>query len=288
VTATWGDVLANTQGVTHVRHIIYTVSGALADMWTGYPANLAGALDPDVFYWQPVNYPAAQFPMKPSIDAGVAEHARLMLLQSPEQTWAGAYYSEGSLVWDAILLRMQTPGDPLEPYLASCIGVVTFGNPGREAGHTIPGGIDPGGEGIVLPNNVNTPAFEWDFACGAKMAASPGNDLYTTCGTGETAQAAVDQRSVWELVYNVDLNSLLGSTSLAAEIFGLLANPAVGGVAAVEATIGALDFFAVEGLTPHTSYQVVQPIPGDPRDCCTIAFDYISAQGASIPARTAA
>lgn len=281
---TWGVTYAEVMGEeVPPRATLYTVAGTGVDMWTGYPADLGRAVDPMQWYWQPVQYgpggiPAA-FPMQPSIDTGTAEMARLLRLRPTTVPWAFASYSQGAIVTADILDRLKTD---LADYAGSFRGGVTFGNPRREASHTIPGGIDPGGAGIVAPNLVGTPPSVWDFAAGAKMVGSPGNDLYTTAGVGEDAQALADQRAIWELVDNVTVTSLLGSTSLVAEIFGLLANPLPGGISAVEAILGALDFFGIEGITPHTSYQFVQPIAGDPRTCTQIALDYLNKLGASI------
>ena len=53
---------------------ILTWQGTGADMWTGFPAQTASAAqqaNPNVFYWQPVgNWPAATYPMGPSVAAG--------------------------------------------------------------------------------------------------------------------------------------------------------------------------------------------------------------------------
>lgn len=282
----WADIEAKLDGVFHTTHVLYTVAGTAATWDVGYPADLGRAVNPNVWTWQGVSYPANAFPMQPSIDAGDTEFARLLQLQPPTRTWGCIGYSQGAIVTSNILDRIRNPSDALSAYLPSFIGGVTFGNPRREAGHTIPNGIDPGGHGIVTPNLVDTPASWWDFADGKAMVNSPGNDLYCTCGAGEDAQAVADQEAIWELVDSVSLTSLIGSTSLFAELLGLLKSPLPGGIAAIEAIFGALDFFGIEGITPHTSYQFVEPIANDPRDCWACALDYLNELGASVPART--
>jgi hypothetical protein len=75
-------------------------------------------------------------------------------------------------------------------------------------------------------------------------------------------------RAVWAIVNTGN------PTSLAIAVLELLATPTFGeGYAAAMAAFKALDFFVVHGLSPHTSYQFVQPIAGDSRDCWRIALD---------------
>jgi hypothetical protein len=273
---TFNDIAAARAGVSYRPIVIVNACGTGVSWNIGYPFDLAQALvdaglpyvNQPIFYG-PGGVPTA-FPMQPSIDSGTVEGLRLI-----RQVWADydlvlVGYSQGALVikaiWDALT--------GLEK--AHVKAAVTFGNPAREAHHTFPGGIDPGGHGIVTPNMVDTPAWWWDFACGAAMGNSPGQDLYATCGYDGNATAVADEEAIWQIV---DKGTLSSGTDLAVAILSLIPHPLSGGIAVVRAVLDAGLFFIKEGLTPHTSYQTVQPIAGDPRDCWRIALDYLGSVG---------
>jgi hypothetical protein len=87
-----------------------------------------------------------------------------------------------------------------------------------------------------------------------------------------------DMRAVWSIVNTGN------PLNLAEAVLMLLAHPSFdGGYSAAVAAIKALDFFVVKGLTPHTSYQFVQPIAGDARDCWRIALDHSADIVAHLP-----
>jgi hypothetical protein len=273
---TFNDLAAECAGVTYQPVIVVNACGTGVGWNIGYPFDLAQALvDAGLpFINQPIYYgpggvPGA-FPMQTSIDMGIAEGLRLIRAVWPGHRIVLIGYSQGALVvkgiWDALTAAER----------ALVLAVVTFGNPAREAHHTVPGGIDPGGHGIVTPNMVGTPAMWWDFACGKKMAGSPGQDLYTTCGYDGNDVSVADEEAIWQIV---DKGTLGSFKSLAVAVFKIIESPLKGGVAAVQAVLDAGLFFVKEGLTPHTSYQIVQPIAGDPRDCWRVAFDYLTEVG---------
>lgn len=301
----WACLQADLEGRPHpARHILYTLTGFGANCWTTYPADIARAISPDIasgldenWWWQPVSYgsnglggipgavPAA-FPMQPSIDDGVREMSRLMQLHPPTQTWGFVAYSEGSIVSGDIMDLCgitQTSGTtPLAAYKDSFIGGVTFGCPRREKGHTLPNGIDPGGHGIVQPNLVGTPASVLDFAAGKHMPGSPGQDLYTTSGYDGDIWTAEDESAVWEIVRT---GSFSGAKPLMEQILRMVENPIHGLPSATVAILDTLDFFVLHGLSPHTSYQNIRPLPGDNRSCWDIALDYVQWLGRTVPAR---
>lgn len=272
-------------GASPPQHILLTGQGTGQPdpMGPGYPADMARAVDPaSNWRWQPCgNYPATAFPMAPSIQDLVNEMVRQLTEVWPWQTWGAIHYSQAAIALAILIARCQPGGDLQDSgILERFIGGYTFGNPSREAGVTIPGGIDPGGSGIVLPNMVNTPKTLWNAACGKAMVNSPGNDLYTTCGAGETATGVTDQRLVWNIVDTGSVGSVLALPLTVLKL--LLSQPNwTGDLGAVEAALGALDFFVVKAITPHTSYGIIQPIPGDPRDAWRIGLDHINDIGAN-------
>jgi hypothetical protein len=251
--------------------VYFSVCGTGVPWSVGYCFDLGAQLDPHVWYHQPIAYPAAAFPMKPSYTAGVTELIRQLELHNCETTpWAFGGYSQGAIVTSIVLQRVLT-GD-LQRFRGTLLGGVTFGNPMREAGHTLPGGIDNGGSGVVLPNLVGTPESVWDMADDKGMVNSPGNDFYTKVGIkGQSAQAVADERAVWDIVDNKKI------TTLALAIAKLMAEPSfTGTIGAAEAAFAALDFFVVQGISPHLAYGDIQPIAGDPRDSWRVALDHLN------------
>lgn len=237
----------------------------------GYPADLARQLvadRPDLFVWQPVgNWPASAFPMKSSYTQAVTELVRLMTTVWHGWNFILIGYSQGAIATSIVLQRMMT-GD-LGFYLPHMTAGVTWGNPMREYMHTLPGGIDNGGQGIVLPNNKNTPERWWDFADDSAMAGSPGDDLYCKCGKGGTDISTADERAVWDIVNTGN------PVNLAKAIAMLLLHPDfTGGYGAAKAALQALGFFVAHGIRPHTAYQFVDPVPGDLRDCWAMAYSH--------------
>lgn len=265
-------------GIPVIPTVLVTVGGA-GSVWDwGYQADLARELvkaRPDLFVWQGVNYPAAAFPMGPSVKKGVAEAVSLIM-----QKWRGYNiiligYSEGAIVCSTILQRMMT-GDLKSEFHRLSAGV-TWGNPMREWGHSVPGGIDGGGQGIVTPTNKNTPDWWWDFACDSAMVGSPGDDMYTKAGKGGTDLSLEDMRAVWDIVNTGN------PLNLAKAVAMLLLHPTFqGGYGAAVAAFQALGFFA-KGLTPHTTYQFVQPVAGDQRDCWAMAFAHCMQRVLAVP-----
>lgn len=254
--------------------VYFSVCGTGVPWNVGYCWDLGQKLDPNVFYHQPIGYPAAAFPMRPSYTAGVVEFVRQLALHNCETTpWAFGGYSQGAIVTSIVLQRVLT-GD-LQRYRSTFLGGVTFGNPMREAGHTLPGGVDNGGAGVVLPNLRGTPESVWDMADDKGMVNSPGNDFYTKCGVrGQSAAAVADERAVWDIVDNMKV------TTLAFAVAKLMLEPSfTGTIGAAEAAFAALNFFVVQGISPHLAYGDVQPILGDSRDCWRVALDHLNDLG---------
>jgi hypothetical protein len=252
---------------------LFTVNGAGVDMWTGYQADLARALG-HLFWWQPVGYDSKPFPMSGGITGGTTELVRQLTGVHPTGPFAFCCYSEGAIIGSNVYDMLRDPKSVIGHRRKDFLGAATWGNPRRQKGHSIPGGIDPGGEGIVTPTLQNTEDFWWDLANGKNIPGAMGDDLYTTM-SGATGEEAAVMRTIWGFVYNV----WNGVTDLAGDLFHLLGNPLGLSVGAVKALIAAVTFFGTEHLAPHTDYQVSHPIPNDPRDSWRIAFDHLAALG---------
>lgn len=275
-------------GRFHTTHVCLSVGGAGSAWNLGYQYDLGEALDRNYWTHQGIGYPAAAAPMEPSVEAGEAEFVRqLAIYDCTHRTWGGVVYSEGGIVLANILDRCGITTSSVTPDLAAYadtfIGGVIWGGPRREQGHTLPGAVDKGGHGIVTPNLVNTPDTVYDFACCKGMVNSPGQDLYTTCGYDGDEFSVADEEAVWNIVKYGTIGSAL---PLLKQVLKLATSPVKSAEGALYAIADAFVFFG-KGLTPHTSYQLVQPIPGDPRDCWRIALDHMNQIGAATPARAA-
>lgn len=178
-----------------VNHVWLTCSGTGAAPGTGYCSwvvqgaanagiNVAEYLvqAPWSFGYIPVagstNPTSASF--RESVLMGY-DDAKTWLFGHPAQTFGLAGYSQGAVTAAMVYMAMM-PGGELERFYPYFIGGFTFGNPWRQNGHTYPGGIDPGGEGIspqrmtLLPNDVQ----RWHDHANGKLNGAVGDDLYTT------------------------------------------------------------------------------------------------------------
>ncbi|AJA43702.1 lysin B [Mycobacterium phage Milly] len=206
------------------RIMVLTFSGTSADMWTGYPADVARALDPAIFYWQPVCYGPngipAIFPMGSSAKSGEVEGLRLLDEKAGDFDYVVLIgYSQGALPASRLMRRILS-GD-LQRFKSKLIAGVTFGNPMREKGHTFPGGADPGGHGLDPQCLVGTPDWWHDHATKG--------DIYT-CGSGgndETANA--DMTFIYQLVQG-DILGMLFGTGNPLDLLGALGGGLLGGL----------------------------------------------------------
>lgn len=233
-------------GRAFIRHIIYTVAGTGVGETVGYPYDSARWSNPDLFEVVPIRYPAKAVPMNGSVDKGVAELVRLMELNFG-RTFALDGYSQGAIVTSIVLQRMMT-GD-LKKHYPFFIGGVTFGNPMREAGHTFPGGKDPGGRGVSDIRLVNTPDSYWDFA-------NPG-DIYTVTPLGDAGEM---QTAIYMAVMS---QFFKGEDSLFSQVKELIKSPLKETLAAVVAIWNGIKFISGPIPTgPHVEYHVREVAPG--------------------------
>lgn len=232
------------------RHVVLTVAGTGSDMFnTGSPqpalvgSSLAAA-QPDRYFWQPVgDYPAATFPMGPSVTAGVQSLIYLTTGETypgftitPGQTYRDSSlvllgYSQGAMVvvqfiqWCYQFNRMDI--------LSRIVCVAVWGNPQRLqgwasgnqfAGWPMPGETDgsPTG-GIAQAVNANGPVnitleqmqpqlphpvthFWGDFV-NTNNPDKGTTELYANCP--QSSVGSVEQ-SIFNLVQNFDLATAWG------------------------------------------------------------------------------
>lgn len=261
--------------VSHQVCVGLTVGGAGSAWFNGYQWDLGEALDKSRMYHQPIGFNTNPFPMNKGVQDGVGKIVEQLFIARPQfggrnlttiPWFTPLAYSMGSIAWMIVLMRV-LHGD-LKQFKHMYMGSNSFGPPSRQKDHGLPGGIVVEGEGIAWTSDIHdVPDCHWDFTAEKGMVGSPGNDLYGK--VDGSALTVTDMRAVWDIVNTGN------PKNLAMAILMLLAHPNFsGGYAAAAAALKALNFFVVKGLTPHTSYQFVQPIAGDSRDCWRIALDH--------------
>lgn len=148
---------------------------------SGYAAQVAKGLDPSIFNWFPVAYNTSAFPLNVGIQAAVDKTVKMIQGSSAKVFLAG--HGKGAVVTSKLYEEFRS--GRLANRRADLLGVFNFGSPMREAGHTIPGGIDPGGHGIALESErlTDTEDLVWEFASPSDPVTAVGDDLFGEVAT---------------------------------------------------------------------------------------------------------
>jgi hypothetical protein len=264
----------------------FSIGGAGSNM-DGYPRDVVLACDRSRCYDQPIGFNTNPVPMNTGVKDGVAAFITQLERPRPEfggrncETipWFGVFYSMGALVGMTVLMRILF-GD-LTRFRSTYMGSSAFGNPMRANGHVFPDGIPVDGEGIATTATYQIPDCHWDFVSSKGMVGGRGDDLYAKVGGAdqflESDELTLkDIRSVWRIVNTGN------PLTLAEQVATLVLSPSFSKIkGAFGAAWNAAVFFIGKGLTPHTSYQWVQPRAGDPRS----AWDHALWHSADMVAR---
>lgn len=228
------------------RPMLFTVCGTAVPWWIGPDADVARDVE-GRWKWQPVGYPAAPFPMNPSVQAGRLELIRLFELHRAriEKYGAGLIgYSQGAIViCETWLDDIFAENGRLRWAKGSIIKAATFGNPMREAGKVwADGGAPPASitsHGIADRLMVNTPAWWRDFA--------HKGDIYTEV----EGDAGEFKTAIYKVIMGARI--MQGPDSILAQVLELTQAPATEAIAAMQAILRAGMFF-VRGTGPHLNY----------------------------------
>lgn len=223
---------------------LFTVHGTgMADpTGPGLPADTARAVL-DKYRWQPIgNYPAATFPMWPSIQQGVNE-----LIFQLEQKLTGnndefalAGYSQGAVVVGLVLKHhIMNPAGKLHKFLHRLRKVVFWGNPMRQKGiahfdywiHDVAG---PNSYGIMEDRleGLDTASFEVrDYA--------HAGDMYASVTDADRDEYKI---MIQKIVFRAT-DFFSGENSVVAQLREFTARPLQEGIAAAMAAIDAIKFF---------------------------------------------
>ena len=312
------------------RHTLYTVCDGMQDPWGLYKgarptvngpvelkagttvpfdAAVGAQASPQLFNWVPVSYPASYVGTKNQISDtwnattmslksimtwGAAELKTL--IASTPGTFALVGSGVGAMVCSAILQEMQT--GTLTDRIGDCIGATMFGNPCRQESIIYPGGIDPGGAGILprastgvkgMIRNTDTPSWWWDMAIA--------DDPIVTCPVNVSGQAVnVIADALISLVGGRDLLPQLTKTIVTLKKTGTVWPSVAGRLTNTKANTDALAW-ATRVFTlspnPHTLYSfyplsaIPTGLPGLTTTSTYLdaAVAYINQRGTTIPPR---
>lgn len=224
------------------QHVIITVNGTGSPdpFGPGFAGELGSQVDQELFFWQPVGYPAATFPMGPSVDVGVSEVVRLVPLYAMSAQWSGKIvlsgYSQGAMVVDKVWRdEILSPSGRLHALAQSgaieVIGIVNFGDPMRApgicngnvaAGFPIPAPLDGYVTGGIAGPGDLTPAQTPPFL----MSCNNDGDLYGAAPVGTapwTQQTGVglDETLIFNIVQNFDVANIIAIVQEALAIIGI-------------------------------------------------------------------
>ncbi|WNM74118.1 lysin B [Mycobacterium Phage Nergal] len=269
------------------KPMLLTAQGTGADMWTGYPADLARRME-DLYYFQPIGkYPAQMFPMGPSVKIGVDEGVSLVLQAEARPAadvpagYAVCGYSQGAWLVSDLLDEFRT--GRLKHLAHKLMAGATFGNPRRQLD-------DKGGRGISDNTLVDTPSFWVDeFDPGDIYANVPNNDvgedmtaifklvrlngigdvidLKSVLGLGGVIGGVLGGGQLVELIGGLLSGALGGqgheSNNITEQILEMLQSPLREFPAAVMAIIKGLIFAGSKPATaPHVEYHIRERSPG--------------------------
>jgi hypothetical protein len=211
------------------------------------------------YHWEPIDYPAATFPMGPGIQQAVT--SLVSQISSTQGTFALCGYSQGAIVTCKVWRdHIMNPNGDLHDRLGDIFAHVTFGNPMRCPGIANGNGLVPipipgplegyVTGGIAGPDDLTpwqVPAWQMDFAhdgdvwASAPVGADPWQDE-SPVGRAETS------------IYDLFMLQIAGQDSILAEVGELLINPIPNVIAIIEGLINVGTFFGSQNQWPHDSY----------------------------------
>lgn len=250
---------------------LYTLSGTFVPAKAGYQADIAMKVDPKLYEWVPVDYPATLLPLNDSINQGVA--SLIAQIKSRPGKFALVGYSQGGAIISRVYDELRSGS--LQDRRQDLIAGVAMGNPMREGGHTIPGGTDPGGHGLFAQRLVNAEALWWDFCNPGDLACSVGDD---PVGRDYTLLSDI-------LLFR--WNGRQDPVQLVISVLSTIMNPlqVLTQIGAIAPAVQGLISWGVPGLPngngAHGAYPVSKPIPNDPRTSIELAVDYLNQTAAA-------
>ncbi len=262
----WPEILATKEGVfwTPVG-TLFTVNGTAEPdpFGAGFPGDVARMLidvADGMWIWQPIGYPAAVFPMGPSVQAGRSELCAQIDRHPGNIVMSG--YSQGAIVVNIVWRDdILSPAGSLHHRKDDVVAILNFGDPMRcpgiangnkVTGRALPEPLDEFTTGgIAGPGNLTedqTPDFLLSFA--------NDGDLYAAAPTGDDpwrheTEVGHNERIIFDMIQNADVSTIL---AIAAEVAEVLNKPLTQVLPLVQAIINGVLFAGQGSNASHWKY----------------------------------
>lgn len=256
------------------------VARTLTDPWNNVWAQFWGGPG-NIVDWQPIGYPAAMFPMRPSINAGRAEVCRQIGLRPRGTPLFLSGYSQFAIVIGEVWVNdFLASGGRFHDRVDDVLGIIEFGDPlrcpgiangNRVAGLPMPTLLDGQVTGGIAGKNCLTAAQTPDFY----LSCALDGDLYAAAPVGadpwtDPADVGLLETMIYNLVLQLGIDSVQEIAARVAEFFK---RPIEMIIAAVQAIINGLKFVAAGTNAPHWRYEpFVQPMADWVHDRATTAY----------------
>lgn len=217
--------------------------------------------------WQPIGYPAATFPIGPSVQAGRAEVVSQIRRRPRGTKTALSGYSQGALVVDAVWEDdILNPAGVLHERLDDVVGIVNFGDPERcpgiangnkVAGLALPAKLNGQTTGGIAGPRCLTAAQTPDFL----LSCALDGDLYAAAPVGdnpwsaESGVGAIETR-IYNFVLSGSFQDFLANAKVLAELFTM---PLQTVIALGEAIFNGMKFLVQGQSAPHWKYEPFFP-----------------------------
>jgi hypothetical protein len=233
--------------------------------WEVLSNKIDGLLPPPLppVEWQPIGYPAAVFPMNPSVEAGRSEVNRQIGMRPKGTPLFLSGYSQGALVTDEVWVKdILSPSGVHHDRLADVKGIINFGDPRRcpgiahgneVAGFPAPTKLDSETTGGIAGPTCLTPDQTPDFL----LSCALDGDLYAAAPVGDTpwkSEPLVGQ--IETRIYGfIESGSLLtGMLAVAKGIVQEFEYPLSNTLALVHAIFNGMKFASAGPAAPHWQY----------------------------------
>jgi hypothetical protein len=249
------------------------IGRALSDPWNDIFAQFAGSQFANKWYWQPIGYPAAMFPMGPSQKAAQAELSRQITLREMDGSCpvgtpiALSGYSQGAIAtgqfWRDFILN---PAGPHHNRKDDVVGIIQFGDPLRSpgiargnevAGLPMPSMLDGQVTGGIAGPGCLTPEQTPDFL----LSCALDGDLYASAPVGlnpwnAEAEVGILETRIYNFVVDGTWQTFLANVEDLADLFKM---PVATVMAAGQAIFNGMSFFVQGTNAPHWHYEGFVP-----------------------------
>lgn len=276
----WPEVRASLNGEFWVPvGTVFTVNGtAVPDPYgPGFSGDIArGLIDTadGLWLWQPIGYPAATFPMRPSVVAGHQGLVDQIQRRPVGHKFVLSGYSQGALVTNMTWMQDILPaGGRLHDRINDLVAVINFGDPVRPPGiaygntvisnRSVPPKSDGFTTGGIAGPNAMTPEQAL-FPAGHPFAGKPAifsfandGDIFTDAPVGDTpwvsqTEVGSDMTLIYEAVLDFNGTDIL---AFAKKLFKFATSPWTTFWPLFQAIWNGLVFLFQGMNAPHWTYQ---------------------------------